>query len=148
MEVTLSSLPELTAEATRFVGELAPSASGATLVTLSGELGAGKTSFSQAVAQALGVEEHVTSPTFVLMKLYALPDAALFKRLVHIDAYRLTMGADLSPLGFDEIVKDKDTLILLEWPEHVADALPETAHALRIEVVSDTVRRLTYGKND
>src|SRR5689334_7666432 len=93
-EKILSSLEALQAEAASFVSSLTPKESGATLVTLTGELGAGKTSFTQGVARALGIEESVTSPTFVLEKVYELADHG-FKRLVHIDAYRLESGAAL-----------------------------------------------------
>src|SRR3989338_11057767 len=91
MERLLTTLTELEAEAARFVGSLTPREEGATLVTLAGELGAGKTAFTQAVAKALGVEESVTSPTFVLEKIYGLTKS-VFERLIHIDAYRLQKG--------------------------------------------------------
>jgi len=137
MEKTVQTTEELGAEATRFVGALAPAEAGATLVTLSGELGAGKTAFTKAVARALGVEDAVTSPTFVLEKIYALPKEKMFKRLVHIDAYRLEKGIDLAPLGFDELMQDTGSLILLEWPEKVADALPAPAVKISITVQAD-----------
>lgn len=138
MGKTVQTLDELEAEAARFARSLAPREGGATLVTLSGELGAGKTAFVKAVARALGIEEVVTSPTFVLEKIYLLPLGGLaskFERLIHIDAYRLSQGRDLAPLGFDELMRDAGNLILLEWPERVADALP--APAARISLVVD-----------
>jgi tRNA threonylcarbamoyladenosine biosynthesis protein TsaE len=141
MEKIIRTLAELEAEVARFVGGLAPSPRGATLVTLSGELGVGKTAFTKAVAKALGVEEIVTSPTFVLEKIYLLPSfdghAVLFKRLVHIDAYRLEKGADLAPLGFNELMRDSGNLILLEWPEKVRDALPEPDVKISFTVNTD-----------
>ena len=145
MEKEISSLDALTAEATAFVATLSPKDEGATLVTLSGELGAGKTSFTQAVARALGVEGSVTSPTFVLMKVYTLSNAP-FKRLVHIDAYRLQGGQDLPALGFDEVLTDSGNLVLLEWPEQVSDGLPVADVSITLSVVSDTARTLTYEK--
>lgn len=153
MEKTVRTLVEFEAEAARFAGTLAARET-ATLVTLSGELGAGKTAFAKAVARSLGVEEIVNSPTFVLEKIYLLPEERAFnygmpkptfKRLVHIDAYRLEKGSDLSALGFDELVRDAGNLILLEWPEIVADALP--APAVNISLVShpDGSRTISYG---
>src|SRR3990167_6998785 len=118
MEKELNSLDDLAQEAAALAARLMPKEDGATLVTLSGELGAGKTSFTQALARAYGVEEQVTSPTFVLEKIYALPSSA-FARLVHIDAYRLKDGSEIAPLGFDELMRDPGTLIVLEWPERV-----------------------------
>lgn len=143
-EKNLANLETLQDEAAVFIQTLVPVVSGATLVTLSGELGAGKTSFTQGVARVLGVEDNVTSPTFVLEKVYELPENSSFKRLIHIDAYRLESGAALRPLGFDELMKDKNNLILLEWPERVADMLPEAAHRITLEVLSDNTRKITY----
>lgn len=148
MEKSIRTLEELAAEAERFVRALNQSTMGATLVTLSGELGAGKTAFTQAVARALGVEEVVTSPTFVLEKIYALPASRSnkgFSRLVHIDAYRLEGGGDLAPLGFDELIQDPASLVLLEWPERVVDRLPLATVTVTILAHPDGSRTLTYG---
>lgn len=141
----LENLEALQEEAAAFAGTLAPAAAGATLVTLSGELGAGKTSFAQGVAAELGVSDAVTSPTFVLEKIYELPEetALGFKRLVHIDAYRLEGGKALPPLGFDELMQDTHNLILLEWPERVADGLPAAAVQITLEV-SGSGRTISY----
>ncbi len=134
---------ELEAKAARFARGLVPNKESATFVTLSGSLGAGKTAFTQAVARALGVEEIVTSPTFVLEKIYLLKDQ-LFKRLIHIDAYRLEKGADLASLGFDELMQDAGNLILLEWPEKVASALPKSAVRISLVANPDGSRTISY----
>ena len=147
MEKIIRTLEELAEEAVRFVGSLAPlvsSARGATLVTLSGELGAGKTAFAKAVANTLGVEEMVTSPTFVLEKIYLLPGGQSFKRLIHIDAYRLESGKDLDPLGFDELMQDTSNLILLEWPEKVAETLPTPSAHVSLAALPDGSRTILY----
>ena len=147
MERTISSLAGLDAFAEEFVRALAPRTGEATLVTLSGELGAGKTAFTKSLACVLGVGEAVNSPTFVLEKIYELPretGGAGFARLVHIDAYRLASGKDLAPLGFDELMKDPGNLILIEWPEKVADALPAAARALSFSVGDNDVRTISY----
>jgi tRNA threonylcarbamoyladenosine biosynthesis protein TsaE len=116
----------------------------ATLVTLSGELGAGKTTFTQGVAKALGVLESVTSPTFVLEKIYELPEGNAFSKLVHIDAYRLEGGDELAALGFSELMYDPGNLVLLEWPERVADALPLADVSVSISVNDDGSRTFSY----
>ena len=145
MEKVVKTLAEFEAEAERFIGALSPHEGGATLVTLSGELGAGKTAFTKAVARTLGVEETVTSPTFVLEKIYLLGgEASKFKRLVHIDAYRLEEGGDLSALGFDELMQDAGNLILLEWPERVVGALPVPAVKISITPQADSSRTIIY----
>lgn len=144
MKKSVRTLVEFETEASRFAGSLARRDQGATLVTLSGELGAGKTSFVKAIARTLGIEETVNSPTFVLEKIYLLPDGPPFKRLVHIDAYRLSKGSDLAPLGFDELMQDAGNLILLEWPEKVADVLPVPATRISFTTLSNDARMISY----
>jgi tRNA threonylcarbamoyladenosine biosynthesis protein TsaE len=153
MEKITTSLEEFEAEAATFARRVSPCATGgATLVTLSGELGAGKTAFVKVVARELGITESVTSPTFVLMKSYSLPEASptlgdaspAFHHLVHLDAYRLESGKDLNPLNFDEYMKQADNLIMLEWPEKVADALPLPAIRIAFEILEDGTRRISY----
>lgn len=149
MEKKIETLAELEAEAACFSAALTPRSDGAMLVTLSGELGAGKTAFVKEVAKAFGIEETVNSPTFVLEKIYLLQpelggETPKFGRLIHIDAYRLETGSDLAPLGFDELMKDAGNLVLLEWPERVADALPETAARIFVAVFPDGSRTISY----
>ena len=105
----------------------------ALIVGLSGHLGAGKTAFTKAIAKLLGVTEEVTSPTFVIMKMYDLKYEAKnstsqtgakivetpWKRLVHIDAYRLERREELGALDWEKLVADRNNLILIEWPENV-----------------------------
>ena len=142
MDAVVRSMDELAREASRFVSALSPLPAEATLVTLSGDLGAGKTAFTQAAARALGIEESVTSPTFVLEKIYEL-EGAPFKRLVHIDAYRLEGPPDLAALGFDELMKEPMNLIFLEWPERVGS--PAAAARVALHAEEDGARTITYG---
>lgn len=140
---TIQNLQDLEAEAREFVSALHPKQDSATLVTLSGNLGAGKTAFTQAVARALGVLEPVTSPTFVLAKSYDLSGKE-FSKLVHIDAYRLTEGKDLKALDFIRTLEDPGTLVILEWPEMVKDELPHADVAITLTVRTDTERDIAY----
>lgn len=142
-EKQIANIDELAAEAAEFVRWRKPLEKEATLITLSGELGAGKTAFTQAAAKAFGVEDAVTSPTFVLEKIYELKNQ-VFKRLIHIDAYRLESGAELAPLEFDELMKESGNIIMLEWPEKVADALPPACIAISLKVLEGGARSLIY----
>ena len=100
---------------------------GAKIVTFSGDLGAGKTTLTKEVARLLGVKREIVSPTFVIMKRYEIKNKN-FKNLIHIDAYRLKNGGELLNLGFEEISQNKDNLIIIEWPEMVADCLASVSH--------------------
>ena len=123
-------------KASEILRSLVPRPDAATIVALSGELGAGKTTFVQAMARALGVEDAVTSPTFVLEKVYELQGQA-FERLIHIDAYRLKGARELEALGWQELIATPGNLIVLEWPERVAGLIPNDAIRIRFDIVDD-----------
>jgi tRNA threonylcarbamoyladenosine biosynthesis protein TsaE len=94
----------------------------ATLITLKGELGAGKTALTQEVAKILGVKESLVSPTFVIMKRYQTRDPR-WKTLIHIDAYRIDKSSELVTLGWGALYGDPDNLIIMEWPEQVPECV-------------------------
>ncbi len=101
----------------------------AIVVGLYGDLGAGKTTLAQCIAEELGVSETVTSPTFVIEKIYRLVASSQypvtrFENLIHIDAYRIENSEELKHLGWQEITSDPKNLILIEWPERVAEIMP------------------------
>lgn len=115
----------------------------ATVLALRGDLGAGKTTFTQALARELGISENVTSPTFVIMKIYDLTGQK-FDRLIHIDAYRFDTPDELDGLNFSDFLKDPKNLIVLEWPERVAGKLPVETIFIDFKFISDTVREISY----
>lgn len=93
------------------------------IFALVGDLGAGKTTFSRFFLRALGVTEPVTSPTFVIMKKYPVADAR-FSRACHVDCYRLKNPEEMAALGFNDILADTKTVVLIEWADRIADMLP------------------------
>ncbi len=146
MKYTSNSLEETQKMARDFVSNIKENNTGATVVGLYGDLGAGKTSFTQGVSKALGVGDNVVSPTFVIMKVYELdsefPRSHLgsmhlslgetsgktlgkFQHLIHIDAYRIEKSEEFLHLGWKDIISDPKNLILIEWPERVVDIMPE-----------------------
>jgi tRNA threonylcarbamoyl adenosine modification protein YjeE len=145
MEINTNSLEQTKEVAAELATKLSPQADQAVILTLFGDLGAGKTSFTQGLAQALGVEETVASPTFVIEKIYDLPAGANFRRLVHIDAYRLDSGDDLEKLDWARTVADPDNLIIIEWPERVAEVLPGHTFKINFKFIDDTSRQIEYG---
>ncbi|HCN57907.1 MAG TPA: tRNA (adenosine(37)-N6)-threonylcarbamoyltransferase complex ATPase subunit type 1 TsaE [Exiguobacterium sp.] len=102
------------------------------VITLDGDLGAGKTTFTQGFAKGLGVTRNVNSPTFTIMKVYAgrLP-------LYHMDVYRLEGGDDI---GLEEYLNG-DGVAVVEWSELIADVLPPERLAITIERTGDDSRR-------
>ena len=126
-----------------FIERLEPSRR-ATIVALSGDLGAGKTTFVQGIARSLGIEESVTSPTFVIMKIYDLENQP-FKRLVHMDAYRLKGAEHLRVLGWDALIADPANLICIEWPEKIEGAIPQDATRITLRY-SGEGREIIYGE--
>lgn len=122
------------------------SISHAYVIGLQGDLGTGKTAFTKGVARAFGLNDTVTSPTFVLEKIYALPETVFgtvnpFKKLIHIDAYRLNSGAEIEHLGWKEISGDPGNLILIEWPEQVKDAVSPT-EIIHFTFIDDITRKI------
>lgn len=104
----------------------------ATVLALKGELGAGKTTFMQALCKRLGIAETVQSPTYVLMKIYTLTgplttfgEKRRFNRVIHIDAYRLESPKEFEALRPEEFLNDPKALVVVEWPERLAGVLPK-----------------------
>lgn len=120
----------------------------ATVVGLSGDLGAGKTAFVKCVADILGITETITSPTFILEKIYTVPKNKIFgerfSRLIHIDAYRLESGNEVRALDWDTITRDPANIIFIEWPEQVAEAMPKETISLSFKYVNESTRTITF----
>lgn len=107
------------------------------VVTLSGDLGAGKTTLAQSICAGYGVSDAVTSPTYALVQEYRSPRSAVY----HIDLYRLENEQQLTNIGWDEIVSG-DGLVIVEWPERAGGRLPpHVPIALEYEP-SDATRRI------
>jgi tRNA threonylcarbamoyladenosine biosynthesis protein TsaE len=126
MEWQVHTTADTAAVARELLASLTPQTT-ATVIALHGDLGAGKTTFVQALAAHLGVRESITSPTFVIQKDYHVEGE--WDHLVHIDAYRLDDPAELARLGFGELCATPRTLICIEWAERVTELLPaDTVH--------------------
>lgn len=142
MKIISKSLEETEKVARDFIEkEFVRNDNGAVIVGLYGDLGSGKTAFTQAIAKCLGVKETVTSPTFVIEKIYKLRGEN-FDHLIHIDAYRLKSGDELLHLGWEEIAKNPKNLILIEWPERVAEILPGDMKKIYFIFVAENTREI------
>ena len=143
MEKIIYNLDEMRSFAKAFLAELGGGKTSATIVGLSGNLGAGKTAFVKELAKELGIKQHITSPTFVIMKKYNTAHST-FHTLIHIDAYRLCSGEDLKTLGWDELINNPQNLILIEWPEQISEALPKTMIKLLFGYVDENTRKVNF----
>lgn len=115
----------------------------ATILVLSGDLGAGKTTFTKALATELGVQETVNSPTFTIMKRYTTTHED-FTTLIHMDAYRIESLSELQPLHFQELLQTPQTLLCIEWGERIEAALPKNYRQLSIVHKTGEVRSVTF----
>jgi ATPase, YjeE family len=118
--------------------ELGRSAAAPLLITLTGELGVGKTTLAQSICRGYGVAEEVTSPTYALVQEYSSHRSPVY----HIDLYRLSSPEQLTNLGWDEIVSSH-ALVLVEWPERAGDRLPDDHLPVDLDYVEgDPLRRI------
>ena len=90
-----------------------------------------------------GLEKTITSPTFVIEKIYKLKNQ-VFDNLIHIDAYRLKNEKELLNLGWREISKNPKNIIFIEWPENVNDILPSDTKNIKFRFVDKNVREITF----
>lgn len=110
------------------------------LVGLIGDLGSGKTAFVKGVAKALKINRNITSPTFVIEKIYPHGD----QKLVHIDAYRLSSSRDFEAIGVSELLADKLNIIFIEWPERVFSQFPDEMKIIKFKYVDEKKRKISF----
>ncbi|MBP7928234.1 tRNA (adenosine(37)-N6)-threonylcarbamoyltransferase complex ATPase subunit type 1 TsaE [Patescibacteria group bacterium] len=111
------------------------------VLALSGDLGAGKTTFTRYLAEALGFKARVQSPTFIIARKYERATGDI-KRIHHLDLYRLTVLAEVLELGLQDFFADSEAISVIEWPEVAFEVLPTPHKRLHFEVVSDTERKI------
>lgn len=113
--------------------------SGETTIGLIGQLGAGKTTFIQYIAKALGVKSTVNSPTFNILKFYKTSHPRI-KQLCHVDAYRLNSIDELIALGVEEFFERDDTVTVIEWADKVRKILPKKTMVINIKIKNENER--------
>ncbi len=127
-------------DAARFGRVVASVLEGGTVVSLEGELGSGKTFLVRQIAGALGVTHSVTSPTFVLQKIYDVPQHPRLGRIIHYDVYRLSSYDDLAELGFEELSSHE--VAFVEWGDRFIEFLPRETWRIRLAIEDEQHRRL------
>ena len=125
--------------------ELARCVPKGSLWTLSGELGAGKSVLVRALIHALGFKGRVKSPTYTLIEIYEVADRVdgLINNIAHLDLYRLQDPAELDYVGFDDVIREND-LIMIEWPEQGGDRVPHPDLHISISYAGEDQRLVEF----
>lgn len=132
MEIITSSANQTIEFASNFAKQLTPPS----IVLLSGDLGAGKTTFAKGFARGLNISEIVTSPTFTILNEYSSNP-----KLYHFDMYRLSSKEEAYELGFEDYFAKNDGIILVEWAENVKGLIKPPYTKIIIEKISNTERK-------
>jgi len=139
-------------ETIKIAYNIASKLSGGEVIALSGDLGSGKTTFAKGIAEALHVKEKITSPTFVLLKMYSahLPKmASNIKYLIHADCYRLKKVHDIESIGLEEYLHDINCVCVIEWAEKIKKFLGRDVIKIKFIHTSKNKRKIIIkDKND
>lgn len=111
------------------------------IVCLWGELGSGKTTFTQGLAKGLRITNRLLSPTFIIVRRYEIPKTS--NVLYHMDLYRMQGNADIEGLGFTDMLTDPNALVVIEWPERLGNLLPDKRIDIRFGVLSNGDHEIT-----
>ena len=142
MKIISKSLSDTKKVAEDFIKKLSnQTQSEALVVGLYGDLGSGKTTFTQAIAKIFNINEDVTSPTFVIEKNYPI-NHKNFEKLIHIDAYRLDSAKELLVLDWKRALGDSKNIIFIEWPERVLEVLPKNHTKIFFKFLSENEREI------
>ena len=108
------------------------------IILLTGDLGSGKSVFARAVIQEFGIKQHITSPTFTIVNEYVNENCKFY----HFDMYRLEDSSEALAIGADEMLADEQAIKLVEWPENVADIIPNDTIKVSITKLGDNERKI------
>ncbi len=137
MEITSKSTEETKELAEQLATKIRPG----NVLALFGDLGSGKTTFTNFLVKALGFTSRVQSPTFVIVRRYQ-KDLGKLRKIFHVDLYRLTKPEELEDLGLDEMFSDKEAITIIEWPELLEGTLPEGNKKLFFEYIDENTRKI------
>lgn len=138
-------ITDSTEETIQIGKEIASTLRGGDVLLFYGELGAGKTTLSKGIAEGLGINKDVTSPTFSLMNVYTVPQNETIHSLVHIDTYRLKDANELIAIGSEEYIGVSDTVCIIEWPEKIEMLLTgKKIKKIFLEYADDGKRKINF----
>lgn len=116
---------------------------GPVIIELVGDLGVGKTTFMAGVGEFLGVKEPIISPTFLIQRNYNLGAGHPWKRLVHLDAYRIERESELAGIDWEKYSTDPENIIFIEWPANMQIKLAATRR-IEFNHISETEREIKF----
>lgn len=114
---------------------------GREVICLEGDLGGGKTTFLQGLANGLGAKEEITSPTFILLRKYPLKNSKV-SALYHIDCYRINQPEEILDLGLEDILQEPKAVVAIEWADKIKKVLPKNRLTIKFEFIDEKKRRL------
>ena len=143
-------------ETIEFAQNFAKNLHGGEVLALHGDLGGGKTTFTKGLAEALRVEENITSPTFVILKNYQgkiqdpSTNSGQAKRIefVHIDAYRSETIEDIKSVGIEDFLGRNDVVMVIEWAEKIKEILPANVININFKFIDENTREIEYDSNN
>ncbi len=112
------------------------------IIALYGELGSGKTTFTQELAKKLGITKRVLSPTYILMRQYQIKNHPAYNSMTHLDLYRLSSTQDLKSIDLEELAANPKNLVVIEWAEKAARDLPPHL-AVHFKIINEHTREIT-----
>ncbi|RJQ25623.1 tRNA (adenosine(37)-N6)-threonylcarbamoyltransferase complex ATPase subunit type 1 TsaE [Candidatus Parcubacteria bacterium] len=116
------------------------------IIFLYGELGAGKTTFVKGIAKGLGIKERIISPTFVIIRKHKISNIKYqisnIKYFYHIDLYRIEDENNVKSLGLEDLLRDKDSILVIEWPEKISSKSIVPAWEIKFEYIDGNKRRI------
>jgi tRNA threonylcarbamoyladenosine biosynthesis protein TsaE len=116
--------------------------SGPQVICLHGNLGSGKTTFTQGFARGFEITNKIISPTFIIMRSYQIKGRTQLSYLYHVDLYRTHTARDVVEIGLLEIMKDPENIVLIEWAEKIQELLPEKKRDIYFEYYEEEKRKI------
>ncbi|MCL5020008.1 MAG: tRNA (adenosine(37)-N6)-threonylcarbamoyltransferase complex ATPase subunit type 1 TsaE [Patescibacteria group bacterium] len=145
---------ESAGETQKLALDLAKTLKGGEVIALYGNLGGGKTTFTQGLALGLGIKRRIISPTFIIVRTYKIKiknqkskiktATKNPKLLYHIDLYRTDSKEDFEEIGMQDIIKDEGSIKVIEWAEKIKDFLPKKRIDIYFEYIGGDRRKITF----
>lgn len=142
--ILLSKSP---AETTKFALNCARKLKGGEILCLIGDLGGGKTYFTKGLARGLGIKKLITSPSFLLMKVYKIKKGEI-KNFCHVDVYRINNPKEIFDLGLKNFLNRQDTVVVIEWADKIKSILkPYKKIVLKLQFIDKNTRLINIRKS-